>query len=75
MICDDCIHQWECWEQRGQCREFVSREEIRRQIEMLNKTYKSATYSMAGNEAVSRSDDMGRGRGVDAQGRKADPDI
>lgn len=42
MICDDCLHQWECWEQRGRCKEYRSKEEVRNQIEMLNQKYGSA---------------------------------
>lgn len=40
MICDDCLHQSICMEQRGRCTEYKSREEIRRQIESINKKYK-----------------------------------
>ena len=42
MICDDCLHQSICMEQRGRCAEFKSREEIRQQIESINKKYKSS---------------------------------
>ena len=47
VICDGCLHQWECMEQRGRCREYKSKEEIRQQIEMLNKTYKTTHSSLA----------------------------
>jgi len=34
--CDSCIHQWECWDQRGYCNQYKSREEVIKQIESLN---------------------------------------
>lgn len=40
--CCTCLHFRICMEQRGRCAEFKSREEIRQQIESINKKYKSA---------------------------------
>lgn len=47
MICDECIHQWECWDQRGFCNQFKSREELRKEIEMLNQKQGSAISGRA----------------------------
>lgn len=35
--CADCLHNHECMEQRGRCREYKDLEEVREEIEMLNK--------------------------------------
>lgn len=35
--CADCLHNHECMEQRGRCREYKDLEEVREDIEMLNK--------------------------------------
>lgn len=45
--CRTCLHFRICMEQRGRCAEFKSREEIRQQIESINKKYKSARRSGA----------------------------
>ena len=42
MICDECIHQWECWDQRGLCNQYKSKEELRKQIEGINQKYRAA---------------------------------
>lgn len=39
MICDDCLHQWKCMEQRGQCKDYKTLEGIRKEIESINKKY------------------------------------
>ena len=36
--CDSCIHKWECWDQRGYCNQYKSKEEVIREIEKLNET-------------------------------------
>jgi hypothetical protein len=35
--CTDCLHNHECMEQRGSCREYKDLEEVREEIAMLNK--------------------------------------
>lgn len=35
--CADCLHNHECMEQRGRCREYKDLEEVREDIEMLNQ--------------------------------------
>ena len=40
MICDKCLHQWECMEQRGQCTEYKTLEQVRKEIEELNENHK-----------------------------------
>ena len=34
--CESCIHKWECWDQRGYCNQYKSKEEVIKQIEALN---------------------------------------
>lgn len=53
--CDDCIHQWECVEQRGRCREFKSKEEIRKQIESINQKHKSSIPGRADKGGVQKA--------------------
>jgi hypothetical protein len=35
--CESCIHKWECWDQRGYCNQYKSKEEVIKQIEALNE--------------------------------------
>ena len=35
--CADCLHNHECMEQRGRCREYKDLEEVREDMEMLNQ--------------------------------------
>ena len=48
-------------EQRGQCTEYKSREEIRRQIEVLNQKYRASTGTSAdeADEGVHKSREDG----------------
>lgn len=55
MICDDCLHQSICMEQRGRCTEYKSREEIRRQIESINKKYKITGRTGANAGGISKA--------------------
>lgn len=63
MICDDCLHQWECFEQRGPCREYKDMEMIRREIIGINNAYKAkaAAGAEAGDEADLQPEDVRRG--------------
>ena len=55
MICDDCLHQSICMEQRGRCTEYKSREEIRRQIESINKKYKTTRRTGANAGGIQKA--------------------
>ena len=45
--CADCLHNHECMEQRGRCREYKDLEEVREDIEMLNQKAKLTACSEA----------------------------
>ena len=52
MICDDCLYKPICMEQRGQCREYKTLEQVRKEIEQLNENQKvTSTVSTNGHEA------------------------
>ena len=40
--CESCIHKWECWDQRGYCNQYKSKEEVIKQIEALNNANQTA---------------------------------
>lgn len=42
--CADCLHLHECMEQRGRCKEYKTLKEVKKDIEMLNKMFKSAGH-------------------------------
>ena len=58
MICDECLHQWECWDQRGLCNQFKSKEELRRQIESINQKYRTAGRSGTDEGSVQETGDL-----------------
>lgn len=58
VICEECLHRHECMEQRGQCTEYIARKEIQKQIEMLNKKYR--TPAGTGTDKSEKSDAAGR---------------
>ena len=60
MICDECVHQWECWDQRGFCNQFRSKEELRREIEKLNEDHKKAARNKRTDEgSIQKAGDRG----------------
>ena len=51
--CTDCLHNYECFEKRGRCREYVTLEMIRRQIIELNDAnQKTASARSEADEAA-----------------------
>lgn len=49
--CTSCLHYSECMEQRGRCREYKDLEEVRKEIEMLNKAARLAKRTGADEAA------------------------
>lgn len=45
--CTDCLHNHECMEQRGRCREYKDLKGVMEDIEMLNQKAKLAACSEA----------------------------
>ena len=45
--CADCLHLFECMEQRGRCREYKDLKGVIKDIEMLNQKAKSSARSKA----------------------------
>lgn len=43
--CDSCIHKWECWDQRGYCNQYKSKEEVIKEIESLNANQATSSES------------------------------
>ena len=70
IICDECVHQWECWDQRGLCNQFKSKEELRREIEKLNEDYKKT----AGRSGADKGGIQEAGRGNLRPGNAGDRD-
>ena len=58
MICDECLHQWECWDQRGLCNQYKSKEELRKQIESINQKYRTAGRSGSDEGSVQETGDL-----------------
>lgn len=61
MICFQCLHFKECFERRGQCKEFKSLEDIKAEIEKLNEDNKK-TSGRPETSDKSRIQEAGRGR-------------
>ena len=68
--CADCLHNHECMEQRGRCREYKDLEEVREDIEMLNKTAKPSARSEA-DTADNRQGSAGHKPPFGGQAREA----
>lgn len=45
--CSACLHFSECMERRGKCKEYKDLEEVKRDIEMLNKTARATKRTNA----------------------------
>ena len=58
MICDECLHQWECWDQRGLCNQFKSKEELRKQIEGINQKYRAAERTGTNKGSIQKASDL-----------------
>ena len=39
--CRTCLHFRICYERRGKCKEFITREEVQEQIEHINQAYRA----------------------------------
>ena len=39
--CRACLHFRICYERRGKCKEFITREEVQEQIEYINQAYRA----------------------------------
>ena len=59
--CADCLHLFECMEQRGRCREYKDLEEVREEIAMLNK--KAVLGRFAGRSKADTTDNRQGGAG------------
>lgn len=45
--CESCLHDFECFEKRGRCREYKDLEEVKKDIAMLNQKAKLTARSEA----------------------------
>lgn len=74
--CDKCMHQSECYEQRGRCASFKTlkqfKKERMKEVEMLNKKYQPAACTGSDKAEESRGS-KGR-RGTDEGSEKRDAD-
>ena len=74
--CDKCMHQAECFEQRGRCASFITlkqyKKERKKDIAMLNQKYQASACAVSDKAAESRGS-KGR-RGTDEGSEKRDAD-
>ena len=61
MICENCMHFSRCFERRGKCSSFKTLEEVREEIERINKTYR--TGASEAREELQKAALQGHGRG------------
>lgn len=74
--CDKCMHQPECYEQRGRCASFKTlkqyKKERKKDIAMLNQKYQAS--ACAGSDKAEESRGSKGRRGTDEGSEKRDAD-
>ncbi len=74
--CDKCMHQPECYEQRGRCASFITlkqyKKERKKDIAMLNQKYQASACAGSDKAEESRGSAGRRGASEGGEKRAAD---